>query len=81
MCGSSSDAVKERRVQSFVISGPPAHLHAVPEASREQYGHTSDTSGEIRFQDGPDKELSNSYTGNSLLGSQVEFSDFFELSY
>ncbi len=75
MCGSSSDAVKERRDQRFNISGWPAHLRAVPEVIREWFGHTSDTSGEIRFLDKPDKELFNSCTGNSLLGSQVEFSD------
>ncbi len=74
MCGSSSDAIKEWRDQSFIIKH---HHHStfIPEASREQYGHTSEASGEIRFQDKPAEELSNSCTGNSLLGSQVEFSD------
>nr|XP_055071026.1 uncharacterized protein LOC129451681 [Misgurnus anguillicaudatus] len=73
MCGSGSDTVKERRSQSFVVSRRSAHLRAVTASSRERHTHISDTSGKSRFQNKPGEELSNSFTGNSLLGSQVEF--------
>ncbi len=44
-------------------------LHA---SSRERYAFTGVSSGEIRFQNKPNKELSNSFTGDRLPGSQVK---------
>lgn len=41
----------------------------------EKSSDKSNSNGEIRFQIKPDKVLSDSFTGDSLPGSQVEFSD------
>ncbi|KAL1255328.1 hypothetical protein QQF64_013389 [Cirrhinus molitorella] len=56
--------------QSVVLFRRASRVHIVSAPSGGRYRDTSDSSGETRFQDKPEKELSEPLTGDNLLNEQ-----------